>query len=139
MKDYDRRVRLETVFRDGDYIFVENLPLFRLAAESSASERHSELLPRRQGPHKVVGVDEVSPRILQGGLENADSIQRAALSHTPERYCVEVKVPTEQEPRLETHSGEGRKETDNDTDNMYVINKVVRLLGSGPHLRYVVR
>lgn len=46
-KNYHRRVRFAPSFRVGDYIFLERPPLFRLAAELSASEGYNRLLRKK--------------------------------------------------------------------------------------------
>lgn len=64
-KDYKWPVRFAQIFILGDYVLLDRPTLFRSAAERSAVEGYSKLLPRNQGPYKVVAVSEKKLQIVQ--------------------------------------------------------------------------
>lgn len=74
-------------------------------------------------------------QILQDRLENTVSIHRATLSPTSRRHYDEAKDFMEREQRSETDSDE----CCNGTDNGFVVDVIVRHIGSGPRLGCALR
>lgn len=97
---------------------------------------YSKLLPCKQGLFEIIGVDENTLHIVQDGLENTISIHRATLRTTASRYCDDEPAgkeegSSEEEPRLDRESDKNHKEN----DNIYIVDKIVRHIDSGPRLR----
>lgn len=54
-----------SIFRKGDYAFVDKSAIFRLAAKHSITERYSKLLPRKQEAQRVTEVHQNTLRASQ--------------------------------------------------------------------------
>lgn len=67
-KDYDSRVRFAAILRIGGYVFLDMPFLLRSAAKQSAAEGYDKYLPLKEGPNKVIGVNNNTIHILQEGL-----------------------------------------------------------------------
>lgn len=88
----------------------------------------------------MTGVNNETVCINQDGSESPASILRATLSPTSRRHCNDIQIagtegPKEKEQHSETDFGGGR----NNTGNAYVLDEIVRHIGSRLRLRYLVR
>lgn len=102
--DYDLRASFAHTFCVGDYAFLDRPSLFHSAAERSASEVFNKLLPRNEGPYKVISVNDNTVQILQDGLKSTISFQRATISPTSRGYCDDdpadrIEQSSKEEPR----------------------------------------
>lgn len=59
-----------TIFRVGDYVFLDGPPLCRSSAGQFASENYDNLLPRKQGPYQAIEVNDSTLHTLQKRLED---------------------------------------------------------------------
>lgn len=91
----------------------------------------------------VVGVNENTLYIKQGGLENTVANPPETVVINSKRYCNTRKGKeqeyeqswTEEVPRSETDS----VKTHHNAENLQVVDEIVRNVGSGPRLKYVVQ
>lgn len=88
------------------------------------------LLPRKQHPYKVPGVDKSNLRLNQDRLKNIVCIHPTTVSHMSPRQCAdhrasEAESPKEKQPHTDTNSDEVR----NGTDSTYVVDKLVQQIG----------
>lgn len=68
-------------------------------------------------------------------MENTVSFHRKTLSPTPRRHHYKAKGVIKREPQWENDSNECR----DDTDNIYVVDKIVRHISLEHGVRYIVR
>lgn len=78
-------------------------------------------------------------QILQDRSRNTVSIRQTTLRPLTRPHCDKENCPTEQDLCLESYYNEGRYDTDDGTDDIYVIDNIVRDSGLKPSFRYVVR
>lgn len=119
---------------------MDTRPLFRSAAEQSASERYNDLSLRNQGPYKVIGVNDRISYIQQDGLESTAYIHCATLSLTSRWHCNDKPADADkncvaEDPYLDEETEE-HQEGDHNT---YVVDRICRQIGISPRLWYVVR
>lgn len=57
-KDHDRRDRFAPIFLVADYIFLDRLSIFGSATERSSFAGYEKLLLRKEGPYKVICIDD---------------------------------------------------------------------------------
>lgn len=69
-------------FPVGAYIFLDRSPLSPSSVKRPASEVYDKILPRNNGPDKMIGIKDRTVPILQGGLENTAFIHFATLRPT---------------------------------------------------------
>lgn len=137
MRHHDRHVRFAPIFYEVDEIYLNRLSLFLSAAETSAARGYNKPLQKKQGPHRVVGVSDITLRILQDGLKNTVSIHRATMTPNVRFNCNrtngEDQSSSEDEARFRTDTAESHK----NADNLCVVDKTVQQAGSGPRPKYV--
>lgn len=97
------------------------------------------LLMRNKGLYKVVVINDTTLRMLQDVLKSTFSIHRATLASNSKRYCnrldADQKDLTREESRSETDPEESRQ----NAEDLYVLDKIVRHLGWGSQLKYVLK
>lgn len=86
----------------------------------------------------MVDVNGNTLRILQNGLHNTISIRCATLASNSRHYCKrpvwEQQRSKKDKPRSETDL----EETHQNVDNLHIVVEIVRHVGSGPQVKYVV-
>lgn len=78
---------LPYIFKKRDKISLDRPPLFQSVAERSAAAAYSKLHPQKQDPCQVIDVGENTLKLVQGGLENMVSIDRAIMAPSHGRCC----------------------------------------------------
>lgn len=122
-----------------DKVLLGRTPLFRSAAERYTSAGYDKLVAQKHRRCKIVRVTRNNLQILQGGLESTVAIHRATLAPKSRWYCDvpkrEIECSTEERPCTETDSDD----THQSAKDSYFLDKTVRHIGPGHHLRYIVR
>lgn len=89
-----------------------------------------------------MGESKNTLRILQDVLETTVSIHQATSAPNSKSYCDEPDVEEQQDEQSSTEEEPCSKmdpeETHNNADNLYVVDKSGRHVGSRPWLRYVM-
>lgn len=109
-----------------------------MGATRPASERYSKIVPWKQEPYKVIGINDNTLQLLQYVLENTISTHQASLSPISRCHCDEDQTdkneqPSKEEPRSDRETDKYQSEY----DNTYVVDWTERHIGLDPHLRYV--
>lgn len=139
-KYYDRRVGFAPIFCVGEYVFLDRPHIFRLVMESSASGGYNKLLTRKQELHNMNCVGGITLQILRDGLKNTSYIPSSTFSFTLTRSCDDE--PADKEDHFSEEEHHSDREFDENrcaNDNTYIVNSVVRHVGTKTYLRYVVR
>lgn len=128
-RHHDRQVRLAPIFKEGDEAYLDRPPLSRSAAEESAAEGYSKLLPTKQGPYRVVGVKDSTLQILQNELENTICIHRATFTSTSRHYCDGPKGKEQGSTEKEPCSKNDLEEVHQNDDNLLMVEEIVQHAG----------
>lgn len=140
--DYDRRVRETPTFHKGKYVFPDKPPLANVSnspAEMLAWKPHNKLQSRTTGPFRVVSEQKDTIAIDEEGIPNRVSIDR--ITHAPLTATQLQQSVTSARPDLDVTGNDTPKAarpTDTNKDE-YVVDRIVRHIGKGDTLRYVVR
>lgn len=122
---HDRHIWFAPISKEGNEVYLDSNSLLPFAIESSAANGFNMFLARIQGPYKVISVNHDTLCSLRNGLENTVSICRATLAPILRRYCDRPyrgeEGPIEENPC----SNKDSKETQQNFDNLYVVDKIV--------------
>lgn len=89
--------------------------------------------------YKVIVPSDNTVQTVQNGFENKTSIQRITLSPIPRHHYDDDPAERSKHcSKEETHSDGKADEHREEDEQTYVADKIVRHVGSGPRLRYVV-
>lgn len=136
---HDRYVQFAPRSIEEDEFYLDRTLLFRSVVKMSAAERYNNLLLRYELTYKAIVVNEWKLHIQLEGLENTIFSHQTTLLPASKRYCNrpsrEEKGPSGKEPCYENES----KATILNFDDLNILDKTVRHIGSGLRLKYVPR